>query len=77
MIRLLAGQKLINKSGWWKGKLVLFQMPATGDRGSVADICPKANSASALTSSVEGIYRQSCGGFHGETAQSSLTVIFK
>ena len=75
VIRQLASQKLINKPGWWKGKLVLFQKPATGDRGRVAYICPKANSASALTSSVEGIYRQSCGGFHAERAQSSLTVM--
>ena len=30
---LLAALKPINRPGWWKGKLALFQMSETGGRG--------------------------------------------
>ena len=48
-----------------------------GDR--MADICPKADSP-LLTSRGESFYRKMVGGWggsHAETAQSSLTVVFK
>ena len=45
----------------------------------MADICPKADSP-LLTSRGESFYRKMVGGWggsHAETAQSSLTVVFK
>ena len=42
---MLAAQKPINRPKWWKGKLALFQILATGGVGGrVIAMCPKANS---------------------------------
>ena len=74
-VRLLASPKPINRPGWWKGKFALFQMPATGGRGwqtSVQRLISHPQQAGG-----ESFYRQIVGGSHAETAQSSLTVIFK
>ena len=71
---LLATQKPINRTGWWKGKLALFQMPAT--RSGRADVCPKVDSP--FTDNQWGksfIYRRR--GLYAEIAQLPLTVILK
>ena len=78
-VQLLPVQEPVNRSGWWKGKFALFQMQATGGEGCGHP--SKANSPPTPTpwqAGSESIYRQSQGrGQHAETAQSSLTVIFK
>ena len=74
-----AAQKPINRPGWWKGKLALFQMPATeggGERG--LDICPRASATPhhpqlPRQAGSESFHRQS----EGEKQYSQLTVIFE
>ena len=80
---LFTTQKPISRPGWWKEKFALFQMLATGGRGVREGgghlswfkgwLSPTPWQAGA-----ESIYRQSLvGGLPAETAESSLTVIFK
>ena len=41
-VRLLTAQKpILERQGWWKGKVALFWRPATG--GERVDSCPKAD----------------------------------
>ena len=42
-VRLLAAQKSINRPGWWKRNVALFQILVTSGRRRVADICPKVD----------------------------------
>ena len=74
-VQLLATQKPINRPGWWKGTFALFQILATGGWGwqtSVQRPTPPQKAGG------ESFYRQSGGGrVHAETAQLSLTIIFK
>ena len=42
-IQLLANQKSINRPGWWKRNVALFQILVTSGRRRVADICPKVD----------------------------------
>ena len=89
-IWLLATQKPINRPGWWKGSLLYFRcwqlVHGRGEGWRVgrlgewgADICPKADTPHIIEG--ENFYRVSVcvvgRGLHAETAQSSLTVIFK
>ena len=77
-VQLLATQKSINRPGGWKGNFALFQIKlATGGREG-GGYLSKGRPPLPLTSGGESFYRQiGVGGFHAETAQSSLTVIFK
>ena len=78
---MLAAQKPINRPKWWKGKLALFQILATGGVGGrVIAMCPKANSPHHLPPQAggESFYRWRGGGWlPAETAQPSLTISFK
>ena len=72
--RLLATQKPIKKPGWWKGKFALFQMPATGG----GDQRPTPSVPPPTSKGVRAFIDRAGGtGLLAETAQSSLTVIFK
>ena len=70
-VRLLAVPKPISRPGWWKGKLALFQMPAT-ERGR-ADISPKSTPPQTGRG---GELHRLRRGLHEETAHWVLTVIF-
>ena len=80
--QLLTAQKPINRPGWGKGKFGLFQVPATVGGGWQASVQrltsphPPAQTSRGLGVG-ESINRVRGGGLHAETAQSSLTVIFK
>ena len=77
-VRLLTTQKPINRPGWWKGKLALFQMQASEEedghlsKGRLSCL----HLPHPVTSRGWEILHTG-GGLHAETAQSSLTVIFK
>ena len=85
-VRLLAAQKPLKRSGWWKGKFALFQTLATeGVGGWRADTCPKANPppspprppATSRNNQGARAFIDGGRGLHAETAQSALTVILK
>ena len=81
-VQLLTSQKSISRPGLWKGKFGLFQVPATVGGGRQASVQrltfphPPAQTSRGLGVG-ESINRVRGGGLHAETAQSSLTVIFK
>ena len=71
-VRLLTAQKPINRPGWWEGKFALFQPAPKGEgRHLSKGWLPLTGNqgARALIDRKRGL--------HAETAQSSLTVIFK
>ena len=70
-----AARNPVHRPSWWKGKFSLFQMPATGGEG--CGHLSKANSPADKQRVRAFIGRVRGGGQHAETAQSSLTVIFK
>ena len=71
-VQLLTAQKPINRPGWWKGKFALFQPAPKGEgRHLSKGWLPLTGNQGARTL----IDRKR--GLHAETAQSSLTVIFK
>ena len=75
---LLAAQKSVNRPGWWKAKLVLFQLPATGGEGGghLSNGQLSRSSPSDKQWVRAFIDRVAAGRLHAETVQSSLTVIF-
>ena len=54
-VQLLAAQKPINKSGWWKGKIAIIQKPATGGGSGerVADIFPPTPATSGARAFID------------------------
>ena len=70
----------MNRPVWWKGKFALFQMPQVrvwregGRHLSKGRLPPPTNATSGARAFID---RVGAGELHAETAQSSLTVIFK
>ena len=70
--QILNAQKLIKRSGWWKGEFALFWMLATGREGRRL-----SKGRTALTGNKWArAFRDRRRGFHW-TEQSALTVILK
>ena len=77
-IWLLTAQKPITQARLAERKVCFISNAGSWRKGRVADICPKADSPPPGNPWGKSSYRQSVGGgLYAETAQSSLTVIFK
>ena len=60
LVAHLLPQSQQNRSGWWKGKFALLQIPASG---AGADICLKANSPPCLATSGARAFIDRGGGY--------------
>ena len=60
---------------WWKGKLALFWMLATGECGT--DVCPKTDCPRLLHNQWARVFIAGGRGLHAGIAQSALTIILK
>ena len=72
-VQLLATQKPTNRPGWWKGTFALFQMLATGGWGWQTSVQRPTPPQQAVRAFIDRVG----GRVHAETAQLSLTIIFK